>query len=108
MPSRASASARLGPTPFKYFTEVASCSVTSRPLSLVPRLRHPLPAPPRPLGRERRDRQHEQPPPVAQRLGHEPPRLRTSRAASTGGDQRHSSEYSSTATTPRSPPPTAP
>src|SRR6266536_5333455 len=38
MPSRASASARLGPTPFKYFTEVVSCNVT------------PLPPPPFPGG----------------------------------------------------------
>src|SRR3989449_4959074 len=31
MPSRASASARFGPTPLRYFTEVTSCSVTPLP-----------------------------------------------------------------------------
>src|SRR5213593_2865891 len=33
MPSRASASARFGPTPFKYFTEVVSDNDTPFPLS---------------------------------------------------------------------------
>src|SRR5882762_10908729 len=33
MPSRASASARFGPTPLRYLTEVANCSVTPLPPS---------------------------------------------------------------------------
>src|SRR5207248_8606496 len=36
MPSRASDSARFGPTPFKYFTEVVSDNDTPSPLSPFP------------------------------------------------------------------------
>src|SRR5712691_5485588 len=68
MPIRASASARLGPTPFRYLTEVVSSSV------IAPRRsRQALPAAPRPFRGEGGDRQREQPPAVAQRQRLAPP-----------------------------------
>src|SRR5438034_9997650 len=44
MSSRASASARFGPTPLRYFTEVTSCSITPLPPSPFPGLSPPYQA----------------------------------------------------------------